>query len=364
MECAYCHNEMVNYYEEENGIAPLKYCSFTCQAVHRTIEDSDHLSLYHNALTLDAIANNKKGKPAPLRPKTLGPGSELPTSIPLALRKFMLRSTKYVASLSLFAQYLIWRYTAGSASINSYLIFKGKINNPDNAIYWAFLFFLYWKNTASVGSDLFPQPYTSFMKFAAYFRDPDSLLKLSQVDALKVVALLFPLYIESLDDLIRGAPAVKEGFHVYKIAGNYPGLPTSSKDVPKKVPQLPFNSTTINPHFNFGIFSSPEATGNMFDLRIGKGARVLYVPAEFHAYPFEKEIFLPSNSSFNITSSYQGMLDVIDPQSVKMITLQEPARSIVMGPVYEVDTYQPCKSGACKSAKKPFTIFIADYAAK
>ena len=358
MECAYCHNNTAQY-EEEEGLEPLQYCSYTCQTLHRTINDDDHLSLYMNALTLDAPVVAVKA--VRKRPVTLGPDSELPYTIPVGLRKFMLNCTRYVAGLPLFDQYIIWRYTMGSASINAFLIF-GKISNTDNAVYWVFLFFLFWRNTEQrVGrGNVAPQ----FAKFEQFFRDPDSLMALPAERRLVVAEQVIPLYIRALDRLIRQTPRVEEGFHVFKVAGNYPGLPTSPKDVPKKVKQLPFNSTTINPHFNFAMFSTPDATGNMFDLRILAGARVLYVPSEYHAYPFEKEIILPTNSMFTIRASYQGMLDMIDPESINIVTRQKPTRAIMMGPVFEMNVYKPCKSGACEVVRKPFTIFLAEYSDK
>lgn len=271
----------------------------------------------------------------------------------------MLQSTKYVNSLSTFEQYIIWRYTIGSASINMFLILK-KISNEANAKYWCYLFFRYWKNTNDITRNLsIPK---KFSKFTKYFQDPDAFKALGEEKAIAATEKIIKLYIEALQSIILGAPPVKTGFRTYKVAGDYPGLPEGSKDYPKNVPQLPFNSTTINPHFNFGFFIKPDSTGNLFDIRIKEGARVLFIPSEFHAYPFEKEIILPFNSNFTISSSYTGELDVIDPKTHKMNVLQAPVDEIMMGPVYEIDQYRPCKT-ECLVKRKKFKIYLCELTA-
>jgi hypothetical protein len=133
--------------------------------------------------------------------------------------------------------------------------------------------------------------------------------------------------------------------------------------VPKTVKQLPFNSTTINPHFNFAFFIPDEAKGNVFDIHVPVGARVLYIPAEYHAYPFEREVLLPFGSKFTITSVYTGKLDYIDSKSHKIETLQKPPTSIMMGPVYQLNDYEPCIGGACVIRRKNFRTFVTEYIA-
>src|ERR1700761_7402559 len=143
-ECIYCRNQIAQY-KEDKPLYYLKFCSYTCQCNYYTIEDDNHLSLYMKALTIDANSNNTNKSPV-TQAKTFGPDSELPYNVPVPLRKFMLKCTKYIGKLSLFEQYTIWRYTIGSASINTFLIFS-KISNIKNTLYWCYLFFLYWKNT-------------------------------------------------------------------------------------------------------------------------------------------------------------------------------------------------------------------------
>jgi len=288
--------------------------------------------------------------------KRYGPGSKESFTVPEPTRKFIQSCTKYVASLPLFSRYLVWRYTIGSASVNTFLIF-GEIKNPTNAIHWCYLFCLYWKNTINLTSgDDKPMVPLEWRKWSKYFLRPNDLKAMKESDALLVVKPFLRLYADQLQAIILKCPPVKKGFHVYKVAGNYPGLPESEKDVPKSVTQLPFNSTTITPQFNFALFSPPDATGNLFHVHLPKGSRVLYIPSEYHAYPFEQEIILPMGSVFTIYGSYQGSLNMIDPKTVQMIKLQE-ADKIAMGPVNDVKPYDPCKEGRCVINTKEFRIF-------
>jgi len=234
------------------------------------------------------------------------------------------------------------------------------VTNKENATYWCYQFFLYWKNTATGNNDYKVSP--SFAKYDSYFKNPSAALALT----INEITALIKLYASALQKIILGAPPVKgnDGFHVYKVAGNYEGFPQSPADVPKKVKQLPFNSTTINPHFNFAFFiKDAEAKGNVFDIHIPVGARVLYVPAEFHAYPFEKEIILPFGCQLTITRVFTGKLDYIDAKTEARVILQKPPNAIMMGPVYDTDVYQPCNTGTtCQVKRKNFKTMVAEYA--
>ena len=362
--CEYCRFNEATYREDvEGGNA---FCSYVCQCMHRTVDAEDHLSHYMKAVSFDAVVTATKTR---VRTEVFGPGSEMPVTIPAPMRKFMLAGTKYVGHLSLFEQYIIWRYTIGSASVNTYLIF-GKVSNEANARYWCYLFFLYWSNTknaAGNGRDsVTPRAFSEYQK---YFNDP-SLFKLLDPESEKtrqMTADIIRRYIKMLTRLIANAPAVKTGFHVYKVAAPYPGLPESPTDVPKTVTQKPFNSATINPHMNFAFFTREDATGNLFDLHIPAGVHVLYVPTDLHAYPFEKEIILPPECKFTVTGTYTGKLDVIKVDTVDLQQIQTPTASIIMGPVYEINQFRPCwkdKTSAesvCVSEKKDFTVYVTDY---
>lgn len=366
-KCAYCQfNDAAFREEQEMGGV---FCSYVCQCLHRTVDDDNHLSLYMKAMSFDAVITATKTR---VKTEVFGPGSEMPIAIPAPLRKFILNGTKYMGRLSLFEQYVIWRYTIGSASINTYLIF-GKLSNEANARYWCYLFFLYWSNTkkASGGGRDAAIP-RSFTRYEKYFANPSLFKTLDPNDAKtsEMAADIIKRYIATLGRLIKEAPPVKTGFHVYKVAAPYPGLPESTTDVPKTVVQKPFNSATINPHMNFAFFTKEDATGNLFDLRIPAGVHVLYVPSDYHAYPFEKEIILPPECKFTVTGSYTGKLSVINVDTIDLQQLQTPNASIMMGPVFEINQFMPCSKDksrtdlTCLATKKDFTIFITDYSDK
>ena len=70
-------------------------------------------------------------------------------------------SVRYVGGLSNFDRYCVWRYTIGSASVNSQLIFD---KTSDNAPFWTYLFFKYYKNTYGTGQ-LLPGAFTRWKSF-------------------------------------------------------------------------------------------------------------------------------------------------------------------------------------------------------
>jgi len=310
------------------------------------------------AVKLDTQYEDKSVKTPLSLPKSYGPDSEIPHNIPVALRAFMLQSTNYMAQLSLFEQFIVWRYTIDSNPINMLLIL-GKVVNEAASFTWCHLLFLYWRNTVRAMGGA-PVIEKSFVVFTRLFENPTAFRNGGSLAA-QLVRPILVKYTALLQRIILGAPPVKEGFHVYKVASNYPGLPESPTDVPKVVPQRPFNSTTVNPHFNFAPFMGAQDEGNLFDLRIPMGAHILYVPAEFHAHPVQREIILPAGVSFDISYVYKGLLDVVDKESVQMIKLQDPLEGAIMGPLDDIKDYEPCLTGRCKVERKPFTIFLADY---
>lgn len=277
--------------------------------------------------------------------ETYGPNlSETYTNNP-ALIKFMDQCTKYIAKLDNFSRYIIWRYTIGSASINSYLIF----NKPsDNSVQWAYLFFKYLNN-----SKITPSP--TFRRYKPYIDNPESIRKEPTV-----AVDLIKDYIMKLFSIIKQGPRTPGSFHVFKVSSPYPGLPNSNSEVPAKVLQLPFNSTTISPYFNFAPFLAPSASCCLFDIEIPKGSTCLFIPQEYHAYPFEMEIILPYNCVFNVTHIRKTILNYVDPATVKMVQVQDKSK-IQMGAVYQLNDYSPCGTLGCRIQKKPFTVYDCIY---
>lgn len=275
----------------------------------------------------------------------------------------MRKCVKYLNNLSDFNQYCVWRYTIGSASINSYLIF-GKAS--DNSRYWVYLFFAYYRNTFGTSRDKEELP-KSFTRYQALFNNPERFSQLPEVVQMNIANDVILKYINILQDIILNCPATTQEFKVYKVSSHYPGLPSVNplEFEPSIVQQLPFNSTTISPNFNFAPFISSESNCCFFIISIPVGSRVLYVDHELHAYPFENEIFLPFGCGFDIRNIKYETMNYIDPKEVNIERLQEPGPKpggIEMGNVYDINEYNPCKyAQGCVIKSKPFNIFICQY---
>lgn len=277
--------------------------------------------------------------------------------------KHMRKCVKYINSLSDFSQYCVWRYTIGSASINSYLIFG---QASANSRYWVYLFFAYYRNTFPKGGEREELP-KMFTRYKALFDTPERFSSLPFDVQMKVAEDVIQKYIDILQTIILNCPAVKQPFNVYKVSSYYPGLPSVNpiEFKPSIVLQLPFNSTTISPNFNFAPFINSESDCCFFVISVPTGSRVLYVDYELHAYPFEKEVFLPHGCGFNIFSVKTEVLNYIDPTEVNMEILQNPGPKpggIEMGNVYDINEYLPCKyAQGCVIKNKPFNVFRCEY---
>ena len=259
------------------------------------------------------------------------------------LIKFMDSCTKYVGNLNPIYKFYIWRYTIGSASVNTFLI-TGKLSN--NAVQWAYLTFLYYSNTFSKIKGL----------ERVGFYDPIIFKSFPKAKQEYIAKELITKYIKIMEKIIKDAPKPTGSFHVFKVASPYPGLPTNVNELPASVLQLPFNSTTVTPYFNFAPFLAPTAHCCLFDIEIPKGTSCLFIPQEYHAYPFEMEIILPFGCIFNISKIRTSTLNYVDPTSVNIVQVQEQGK-IRQGAVYNLNEYAPCKSGRCIIQSKTFTVY-------
>ena len=168
-------------------------------------------------------------------------------------------------------------------------------------------------------------------------------------------------YIKRLQNIILKGPQVTgNGFHATKVATKYPGLPENSSQLPASVLQLPFNSTTVSPYFNYAPFISPTSTCCLFDLQIRPGSSVLYIPSDLHGYNFEHEVILPHSCFFDIKDIKNEMINYIDPKSVNIVQIQTKEDAVV-GTVYTLNEYYPCKAGRCTAQRKPFITYYANY---
>lgn len=288
----------------------------------------------------------------------LGPENNSSYIVPTETLNYTQASTRYYESLELFYQYVIWRYTIGSGSINSKLIF-GTLS--PNSTRWVYLFLLYYRHTISKrGLCIKPTLPKSFKKYLKYFETP-GLINDGSSKSLKAVEGIIDQYTFTLQELILNAPAVGGGgIYVYKTAIAYPGLPDPNNFVPTKVFQLPFNSTTVLDKFNFGLFLSQTQTNYLFRIFIPPGNKVLYVPQLNHAYPFEVEVILPHSCTFNIVAVQNALLNYIDPLTVNVDRLQKRG-DVSMGPVFETNQYKPCFNNVCDVLQGGYYLFDTIY---
>ncbi len=262
---------------------------------------------------------------------SLGPGSQSKLFVRANLSNFILEQSKYVFNLNLWDKFIIWRYTLGSGSLNAFLIgitTNFSINREERTNYWTFLTFKYFNYPLNIIT-------TDFKKYTEYFKNPDKFNLLDKEAKLHLSLNLIQSYVTALQNIINNAPSVREPFTVYKTSGDYPGLPDKNHFKPTKVLQLPFNSTTYDPQFNFAPFTSPDADCCMFEIVISKGIKVLYIPSEIHAYPHEREILLPMNITLDIIYSGKVELDYISLNDSKFIETQK--HPLHIGEVYRVD---------------------------
>ena len=275
-----------------------------------------------------------------------------------SLLRFISDSQKYTSTLSFFRRYVVWRYTIGSAAINYRLIFQK--DNP-NAVYWVYLFFLFFRNTIrnqyvrdARASDVSPK----FRDYLLYFKNPEAYQSLHLDQKAQIANNIIALYINELQSILQGSPMVTgSGFTVYKVSSTYPGLPEPGPNFePTEVTQIPFNSTTIASDFNFAPFISPSGTSYLYSIFIAGGTKgPLFIDSDLHAYSsFEHEILLPSGVTFNIQNYSNVTLDYIDPANINIKNIQDKS-NISMGNVYDLNEYRPTKSQLIQ--KKPFIIF-------
>jgi hypothetical protein len=142
--------------------------------------------------------------------------------------------------------------------------------------------------------------------------------------------MIFWIYLK----IILDAPVTIDEITVYKISSAYPELPehiSYNKNV--EVIQLPFNSSTYDPQFNFAPFLSDSS--NFFTINIPKGSHVLAISSALHAYPHELEVLFPYDSLFNIYDMGNEIIDYISTKDQNFIEVQD--KPYLLGQVYRVN---------------------------
>ncbi len=112
--------------------------------------------------------------------------------------------------------------------------------------------------------------------------------------------------------IIISAPRTRRPFAVYKGSTAYPGVP---KDRPLPGPvtllQVPFNSTSYDPAFNYGAFIAEDDHWLLWALHVPVNTPCLIISDLCHSLPFEQEVLFPPKISFRITSSKLAEMEYI-----------------------------------------------------
>lgn len=251
-----------------------------------------------------------------------GPKGNHPFIASPVLNKLYDEDTEYVSSLPLWKRFIVWRYTIGSATLTRYLV---GLDTP-NAVGWAYELFALWNySNKRIGP--------KFKRFERFFAYPDSLI--TDPDRDEIAKKVVELYVAELQSIILHAPQTTGTIKVYKVVTRYPDLPPAGKFKRMQLVNKPFGSTTVSPNDDLGAFVSDVDDSVFMVITIPKGARVLYVPFEYHAYTWEHEIILPHGATFSLQSTEEIRLDYIKKGDLPIVSVQEAPVS--MGPLYEVE---------------------------
>jgi hypothetical protein len=254
---------------------------------------------------------------------SIGPASNTPFKITRAISENLLAHTKYVSNLRLWDKFLIWVYTLGSGALNFTLI---GIAKDEQKVFWTFNFFKRY-NYSEKDID------KEFKKYLSFFNNPSSYL--SDRSRIIIAQDIILGVINSLQRIIKKAPRIRESFDVYKVSSSYPQL-DNLEQTNNIIHQVPFNSTSYNPQFNFAPFISENSTCCLHKITVPSGSRVLFIPSEYHAYPMELELLLPFNSNLLIKSITQEGFNFIPKEQQKFIPVQD-LNNLVIGQVYMYD---------------------------
>ncbi len=247
-----------------------------------------------------------------------------------ALSELLRSHNRYMAGLSVWKQYLIWRYTLGSGQVNLSLI---GVPNQENLVYWVFYFFKYY----SYEQRWIEEP---FRKYLMYFKSPKTFLQVPRPKQKTIINDVIGSYISAIQEIILSAPKLMSPVTVYKISSIYDPRLLDPVSNMYTVPQKPFNSTTYDPEFEFGYFLADNQPSVLWRIDIPKGSHILAVNPIYHAYPFEKEIILPHGVNFDVLDRTDTILEYIKKSELKLETVQKSP--FVIGEVYRpLPYYQP-----------------------
>jgi len=259
----------------------------------------------------------------------IGPGGNINLRITPTLSDLIRSHVKYQSTLSVWQQYLIWRYTIGSGQVNALLT---GTTNIEDIVVWTYQFFAYY-NSKHYGIQNIESPFSQYLNF---FNNPDSYFNLSPQIRVTLAYQVVSNYIRALENIILNAPRTPDTIFVYKASSKYPDLPSKGQVPPDVIVfQKPFNSTSYDPQFNFLPFLPRDANCCMFIIRIPANIPVLVIDPSLGAYPHEREILLPFGVSFDVVNIETQVLDYIPFDNQNVIAVQQ--YPYVLGEVYRIN---------------------------
>lgn len=251
--------------------------------------------------------------------------SELKLNVNLAISNLLLSHTQYLAGLSRWDQYVVWRYTIGSGQVNMKLIIgkdvQLKSEDSVKQTIWTYQFFKYFnKSYSKIGMPKSIQKYEKYF----YISGAWEYISLPMKKKLRIANDIIDAYIDNLQRIIKESPKTTEDIVVYKASTKY--WTSDSEDGQVKVLQKPFNSSSYDPTFPFNMFMSEGSNCCLWQIMIPKGSNVLSINPSYHAYPFEREILFPHGITFDIIDEEKVVLDYIDKE--KLLEVMQEVQDI------------------------------------
>ena len=149
-----------------------------------------------------------------------GPLGNVVYDISPEFSQFLIRQNKYQMNLSLWKQYIIWKYTVASEPITRFLLQIQK-DAEKIANRWTLHFFeaydvdFYGKK--NIG--------TSFRKWLKYFENPRKFAALESPKKFQISKEIIEQFQRELRRIISNTPKTATDFYVYKASRLYTGIP-------------------------------------------------------------------------------------------------------------------------------------------
>lgn len=261
----------------------------------------------------------------------LGRGSTFPLIITEGLSDLLRAHTEYLATRSYFDQFLVWRYTTSSRTLNTLLLTGiDKDENAADEIEWL----------RHMVKDFDPRYIDhlahQWKPLRAYFDDPKLLFDLNKHQRRKLATWALENVIWRTKRIIHRAPKTTLPVVVYKTCSVYPTLPKPGT-LPQRVLQVPFNSVSYDPQMNYGLFIMSPKHSILMRIVIPAGSSVLSINPTYHAYPFEREIVIPPGAHFHMQSESEIQLSYIPKDEPQTIDTQPQGPPFAIGEVVRLD---------------------------